>query len=284
MTNKHKKTTTNKATKNAKEEQKDPFSAGVPEPQLKNFTRAQVAALVFISIGYTKLMEFSTALQQGTEDPQKCLSYLGADNKETCTHPGFQSLILVKYFSGMTFAAMVTCLALILWSTELTFLKLMNCLTFSPLFATSVAAIFSKHLASKYVWHLLIVASVLFATCAPQNDHQLAFFHVEYPFSKTSTQAITLMGFAAFTLWEIARVVINSDGNMANSLIQTQVPLPEAASTLVNFWIVDKVGIFLLYAFAVVHLPNSSQRVRNWMPNKINVKWIDKLLTLSLLC
>eukprot|EP00934_Nitzschia_sp_Nitz4_P004556 Nitzschia sp. Nitz4//scaffold25_size161228//15469//16458//NITZ4_002413-RA/size161228-augustus-gene-0.122-mRNA-1//-1//CDS//3329544535//4546//frame0 len=257
MTNKNKKMA---VKKDKKEEVSDPFSGGVPEPQMQNMTRAQLAGFTFACIGVTKLMEFSTALSEGTEDPQKCLDYLGQENMDTCTHPAFQALIQAKFYSGLNLAAVVITTGILLWASELTFLKFINSLTFSPVATTTVASIISPFLESKHVWNFIVIATVMFATSAPQNDHQLAFWHVEHPYSLKSFQAVSFMAMGAYTVWEIASLFLDPQVSIANALIQSDTPLPDAASTLVNFLIVDKISMLVLYAFSVVHLPNHTQR------------------------
>lgn len=257
MTNKHKKSASKKVMKETKEVGEAPV---VLEPGNTNFSRAQLAAFVFLSIGYSKIMEFSTAYKEGFENPISCIGYLGEANADTCTHPSFSSLILVKYYSGMSLAAYLLSGMILLWNSEHLFLKFMTCFTMSPVATSTFATIFNQRFLERgRVWHLLLVATVMFATIAPQNVEQIPFI-TDRQFNPKTLQSMTLIGLFAFSLWEVARVILNSENDLANSLIATSSSLPEAAKSLVNFWIVDKFSMSLVYAFALVHFPSPKQR------------------------
>lgn len=267
MTNKHKSAEDRKVKRAAKAAKIEAAykasepSPSLPEPEMRNFTRAQIAALIFVYMGYSKLSEFSTALSEGTEDPKSCLRYLGEVNEETCRHDGFQGLMLAKYNSGIILFGLVVTMVLALWHSELNFLKFMMCLCVSPLFTTVIGIFASReYLITNRIWHMLILCSVLFTTSAPQNMRQLAFAF-DRPISVKSVQSLTLMALALSCSFEIGRVLINPGNSYANSLIETETPLPDAAGTLINFWIVDKLSMAILYLFAVVHFEPNNQRV-----------------------
>jgi hypothetical protein len=257
MTNKNKKTTTKKI-KEPKEVVEAPEMLG--PTGIVNFTRAQIAAMVFLSIGCTKLMEFNTAYNEGYETPTSCLVYLGEGNADTCTHPSFPSLILAKYYSGLSLVGYLLAGMLMLWNSEELFQKFMSCLALGPVATTTVATIaVQPYLEKGRVWHLLVVASVLYATIAPQAVSQVPFVTERLQVNPKSMQSITLMGLIAFASWEIFSIIFSSD-TAANSLLDTASPLPQAAKALVSFWMVDKFSMVLLYAFALFHFEPSNQR------------------------
>jgi hypothetical protein len=267
MTNKHKKAvnTTKKAIRaKASSNSENAADSVVPsmeqQPALKTFSKAQLAALLFVSIGCSKIMAFATALKEaGTDDPKTCMTYL--DHQETCTHPSFGSLILTKYYSALSLTFLILSLMSRVWKTEPLFLKLMTCLCVTPLSTTALAATYSQdYMQQDQVWNLIIMPMILFATCAPTSTQHLAFLP-DRPWTARSLQSITLMGLAVASLWEIAHVVGNPDANWENSLLLTTTPLPEPARALVNFWMVDKLSMAILFAFGVVHFPEHTQRV-----------------------
>jgi hypothetical protein len=204
-------------------------------------------------------MELNTAYKEGFENPQSCLGYLGQDNVETCTHPSFPSIILAKSYSGMSMAAYLLSGMMLLWDQEVDFLRFMSCLSLSPVATTAIATIFSQQwMEREGLWHLLLVATVLYTTIAPQNVRQFPFI-TDRQFSPKTMQSMVLMGILAVTVWEITQVVLLGPDNMANSLLVTSSRLPEAAQSLVYFWIVDKLSMALLYLFALVHLATPMQ-------------------------
>lgn len=256
MTNKNKKSVTKKPQNEMKETMEAPT---VPQPSQTSFTRAQLASLVFLSIGYTKIMELNTAYKEGYENPKSCIGYLGNENEDTCMHPGFSSLMLAKYYSGMSLAAYLLSGMILLWNSEKLFLRFMLCFTMSPLATTAIAIFISQSvLEENRVWHLLMVATVLFATIAPQNKEQIPFLTGQR-FNPKDIESMTLIGLLVFSLWEITRVVFNSESDLANSLLMMESPLPDAAKSLVLFWIVDKFSMVLLYAFALFHFSKPLQ-------------------------
>jgi hypothetical protein len=261
MTNKHKKAVNAKKTK-AKASDTSPNEPvpSMEQPQLKSFTRAQLAALIFISIACSKILEFATALKEGSEDPKTCMSYL--NDEETCTHASFSSMILVKHYSALSLVAIVLSMMWHLWKSETLFLKLMTCICISPLSTTILAAIYSQgYVEQDRIWHLIIMSSVLFATCVPTTAQQLAFLP-DQPWTARSLQSMCLITLAISSLLDIYRVVDNSNNNnWENSLLETTTPFPEAARGLIHFWLVDKLSIALLFVFAVVHFPEHTQRV-----------------------
>lgn len=259
MTNKHKKaSTTKKAEKAAK--MLDDAPVVLDQPGYMNFTRSQLASLVFLSVGGSKIMEFSTAFNQGHEDPTSCLEYLGQANEDVCFHPSFSSLILAKYYSGLSLAGYLLSGMIILWNSEALFLRFMTLMAVSPVATTTVATIARQvFLERGRVWHLLIVASVLYATIAPQSVFILPFM-ADRTFTPQTVQSKTLMGLAGLASWELFRVIFNGERDVANSLVDTGSPLPVAAKALVNFWMVDKLSMVLLYVFAMLHLPVPMQR------------------------
>jgi hypothetical protein len=261
MTNKHKKAVNAKKTKaKASDTATNEPVPSMEQPQYKNFTRAQLAALIFISIASSKILEFSTALKEGSEDPKTCMSYL--NDEETCTHASFSSMILVKYYSALSLTAIVLSMMRLLWKSETLFLKLMTCLCISPLSTTVLAAIYSQgYVEQGRIWRLIMMSFVLFATCVPTTAQQLAFLP-DQPWTARSLQSMCLITLAISSVLDIYRVVDNSNiNNWENSLLETTTPFPEAARGLIHFWLVDKLSIALLFVFAVVHFPEHTQRV-----------------------
>ena len=273
MTNKiHKRTTNSKKVKatKSKEENASP-SVDTSVPKAKPFTNlSQVAALIYLTIGYSKIMEFSVAISEGTEDPQKCMSYL--NDEETCSNPGFTSLIKVKYYSGISLMAIVTTMVLQLWKSEEPFSKLMSCLCLSPLSTTAIIAstVSMNFVSREKVWQLVMNCAVLAATCFPSSTAQMPFV-TDKPWTARSAQSVCLITLALACVWDVLRVMISEHG-MQNALLATSSPLPEPARALMHYWIVDKISMALLFTFAVVHLPRQSQRVSLNFMSLVQVK------------
>ena len=259
MTNKHKKTAAAKKTEKAAQKKVE-SPVAVEQPSFMNFTRAQLAALVIASIGYSKLMELSTAYKEGHENPTSCLNYLGEVNADVCAHPSFSSLILAKYYSGLAMAAYLLSSMFLLWNTEFYFLKFMTLLSFTSVTGTAITAVISQgYLQENVVWHLVIVSAVLFATIAPQSVDVLPFV-AHRSFTPQTAQTKTLMGLTLLAAWEFFRVACNSERDLGNSLLETESSLPQGAAALVNFWMLDKLSMMFMYAFAILQFPPTLQR------------------------
>ena len=154
-------------------------------------------------------------------------------------------------------------------------MKFMNCLSISPLFTSFLAVTALPFtiesgeediLSSKKTWELCIIITILYGTVAPKSVDHLPFFtsKMENDVKHFSLQAFALWCLVGASLWDVVRVFyvgLSSNDGVQNALLDTPVLLPERAKVLVYFWMVDKVAMALLYAFAIVHLPNFKQRV-----------------------
>jgi hypothetical protein len=263
MTNKNKRATTKKVNEvigSSKDAQNQSPSIEAGEPALKGFSKSQLAALIFLTIGTSKVMEFAAAVAEGTENPKKCMQYL--EHEETCKHESFTTLILVKYYSAIQVSCLVVSLGWHLWNSEAYFQKLMTTLCFSPL-ATTVLACFAsqEHVQTGRLWHLLLNCGVLMAITIPTTREMLPFLHREQPWTLKSLQSLCLMTLATAVLVEVGKVT-SYGADVENALLITDSSFPEPARALANFWLVDKVSMAFLYAFAMVHLPERQQRVR----------------------
>lgn len=241
------------------------------ESSYKPFTTAQLGALIFLMAGVSKLYELTTALEE--EDGLKCMSYL-TNYEEACKHPHFKSLVQAKYYSALSLAGLFSIFVLQLWSSEYYFMKFMNCMCVSPLFSSflaivalsfSVSAGEQEILSKSKTWELSIMMTILFGTVAPKSTDHLVFFtsKMEENVKLLSMQAVALWCLIGASLWDVAQVfyfAFTNDVGLQNALLDTPVPLPEAAKAVVYFWVVDKLAIALLYTFAVVHLPVFKQR------------------------
>ena len=242
------------------------------ESSYKPFATAQLGALVFLVAGVAKLYELTIALGED-ERSLSCMAYLN-DGEETCKHPHFKSLIQVKYYSALSLAGLVLVFILQLWSSEYYLMKFMNCLNVSPLFTTFLAitalpfTISSEKeiLSSSKTWEICIVLTILFGTVAPKSVDHLPFFTSKLEDGSVkmlSMQAAALWCLIGASLWDIAsvfNVAYSENVGLQNGLLDTPIPFPEQAKALVYFWLVDKFAMALIYAFAVVHLPQYKQR------------------------
>jgi hypothetical protein len=243
------------------------------ESSYKPFTTAQLGALVFFIAGVFKIYELTVALNEDPNEASSCMAYL--NDEATCQHPHFKSLIQAKYNSALSLAGLVSVYMLQLWKSEYYFMKFMNCLCISPLFSTFVATIAlslsvspgeQEILAKSKTWELCIVLTILYGTVAPKSTDHLPFFTSKKEQSSVklvSMQAAGLWCLIAASLFDVAQVFyvnFTTNGGLQNALLDTPVPLPDRARALVYFWLVDKVAMALLYAFAVVHLPVFKQR------------------------
>ena len=263
MTNKNKRVTTkkvNEVTGSSKDAQfQSPSIEGV-NPALKGFSKSQLAALMFLSIGTSKIMEFTAAIAEGAENPKTCMQYL--DHEETCKHESFASLILVKYYSAVQVSCLVISLIWHVWNSEAYFQKLMTTLCFSPLTTTVLACFASQdYVKNGRLWYLLLMSGVLMAITVPTTREMVPFLHRNQPWTLKSLQSLCLLTLATAVLLEVGNVT-SYGANFENALIVTESPFPKPARALANFWLVDKVSMAFLYAFAMVHLPTRQQRVR----------------------
>jgi len=259
MTNKHKRsaTQTKKRSKPADEIAASAPSVD-PESAAKPFThKAQLAALICLAIGISKLMQFSSAVKEGSENPETCMSYM--IDETTCKHPSFGSLVLLKYYSGLSLTAIVAFFVFHLWFSEGLLVKFMTCIFITPLNTTALAAALSDGMVKPArVWHLIWMSGILLATSIPSTPEHFPFLN-ERSWSARSMQSMCLISLALLSLTDISRA-FSGDAGMENALFHADTPLPYAARSLVYFWIVDKLSMALLFAFAVVHLPAHKQR------------------------
>ena len=270
MTNKNKRSSVNtqkkenkKAARHAAPKEAAANPSGEREA-LQPFTTAQLGVLLCVSLGIAKIMELATASVEGTENPKTCNSYL--IDEATCRHSDFASLILVKYYTSISLTVLVVSLMVLLWPTERMFMKFTTCLCVTPLTSTAFnAAIFEDGVMTRGgIFHLIMIAFVLMATCKPFNKDHFPFINNnEHNWTARSFQSLCLSTLTIISLSDIARVVINgaADGGMQNALVTSETPFSDPAASIVHFWIIDKLSMALLYAFAVVHLPTHRQRV-----------------------
>ena len=99
------------------------------------------------------------------------------------------------------------------------------------------------------------------AITIPTTREMLPFLHREQPWTLKSLQSLCLMTLATAVLVEVGKVT-SYGADVENALLITDSSFPEPARALANFGLVDKVSMAFLYAFAMVHLPESRQRVR----------------------
>lgn len=229
------------------------------------FSKAQLAAIVFLMTGASKIRSFHLALKES--DGATCMLYLNSD--ETCSHPDFKSLIQVKYFSGISLAALVATFAVQMWVSEYYLMKFMSGLCICPLLLIMLAVTLigfgpdDARLTNSGFLELCSTATVLFGMVRPASFDALPFFlpssspvSVKY----LSPQAAGLSALALGTVWEVARVFLSSSSNgLQNALLETDSPFPLPARNLVYFWAIDKFAMLLLYAFALYHLPMFKQ-------------------------
>jgi hypothetical protein len=263
MTNKNKRATTkkvNEVTRSSKDAQPQSPSIEGGNPALKGFSRSQLAALIFLSIGTSKIMEFAAAIAEGTENPKTCMQYL--DHEETCKHESFASLILVKYYSAIQVSCLFVSLVWHVWNSEVYFQKLMTTLCFSPLTTTAVACFASQdYVQTGRLWYLILMSGVLMAISIPTSREMVPFLHRHQPWTLKSLQSLCLMTLATAVLVDIGKLT-SYGADLENALLVTDSTFPEPARALANFVLVDKVSMAFLYVFAIVHLPESRQRVR----------------------
>eukprot|EP00537_Pseudo-nitzschia_pungens_P002324 CAMPEP_0172368324 /NCGR_PEP_ID=MMETSP1060-20121228/26405_1 /TAXON_ID=37318 /ORGANISM="Pseudo-nitzschia pungens, Strain cf. cingulata" /LENGTH=337 /DNA_ID=CAMNT_0013092873 /DNA_START=71 /DNA_END=1084 /DNA_ORIENTATION=- len=244
------------------------------ESSYKPFTTAQLGALVFLMTGVSKIYELTVALDEDESEAPSCMAYL--NNDETCKHPHFKSLIQAKYYSAISLAGLVSVYVLQLWSSEYYFMKFMNCLSINPLFTTFLAlsalpftidspgedGVISK----TKMWELCAMLTILYGTVAPKSVDHLPFFTgkmEEGSVKHVSLQAASLCCLAGASFWDVCSVIYNGIYNtngLQNALLDVPEAFPDTAKALVYFWMVDKIAMAILYAFAIVHLPIFKQR------------------------
>jgi hypothetical protein len=237
------------------------------------FSKAQLAAIIILMTGASKIREFHLSLKE--EGGETCMTFLKSE--ETCSHPNFTSLIQVKYFSAISLALLVTTFVFQLWLSENYLIKFISCLTISPLIATMVTLAVvalgphDAHLQNPMAWQLYstTTATILFGLVRPSSITALPFLppSIEDRSSVSikflSLQAVGLVALTVGTLWEMTRVYLpgaSGDAGLQNALLVTDSPLPTPAKSLVYSWTIDRFVMTLLYAFAVYHLPIFKQR------------------------
>lgn len=258
MTNKNKRSV---GTKKAKAAATKSIAEDVPTEPVADkppaLTGSQLAALVFLAIGASKVLELSSAYKQGSDNPALCMSYLNDD--ETCKHPNFPSLILAKYHSSIDLMLLVSMMIMVVWKTESYFSKLMTCLCITPLSTTILGITMSQgDILQGRIVHMLLICFGLLATSVPNSKDKLPFI-TETQWQARSLQAICLITLIVANLMDVFRLSSN-DSSRENSLLQTEVLFPPKALILVNFWCIDKLTMALLYFYALVHFPEAIQR------------------------
>jgi hypothetical protein len=259
MTNKKKKTVATKKAQvvTAKSSEENAVEAPPAFEKPATLTGSQLSAIIFLAIGVSKVMELSSAYQQGSENPALCMAYL--DDEETCTHPNFPSLILAKYYSSMDLTLLVIVMVMVVWNTETYLSKLMTCLCISPLSSTVLGITMSQgDVTQGRTLHILLICFVLLATSVPTSKDKIPFVTAN-PWQTRSLQAICLITLSMASLMEVYRVN-TTDASSENALLQTETPFPPKAKILVNFWCIDKLTMALLYFYALVHFPEAIQR------------------------
>jgi hypothetical protein len=262
MTNKNKRATTKNVEVTGSSKNAQPKSPSIEgaNPALKGFSKAQFNSLLCLAIGSAKIMEFAAAIAEGTENPKTCMQYL--EHEETCKHESFASLMLVKYYSAVQVSCLFVSLGWHVWNSDAYFQKLMTTLCFSPLATTLLACFASQdYVHNGRLRYLMLMSGVLMAITIPTTREMIPFLHREQSWTLKSLQSLCLLTLATAVLAEVSKVA-SYGADFENALLVSDSSFPEPARALVNFWLVDKVSTVFLYAFALVHLPESRQRVR----------------------
>lgn len=282
MTSKNKKSAANKKSKADKAEKvaatETEKEVPTEEPQGDMFTSSQLAALIMLGIGFQKIWELSSAVDQGTENPSLCMSYL--NDEDVCSHPSFPSMIVAKFHSSINLWFLTGIMIMVVWKTETYFSKLTTCLCMSPLSTTILGVTMSSgDLARGKYTQILMICFALLCTTAPNSREKIPFLtHKELNF--TSPQALCLMALFAVSMFDVVRLNGGELGR-ENALLETATLLPEKAKILVNFWCMDKLSMALIYLFALFHFTLSIQT--NFLFLVTGLKLYEGLVQISLM-
>jgi hypothetical protein len=270
MANNKKKTVTTRRDKKQQDEASpaDGASANmnIPSDETKAewFTNSQLASVIFLTFGLSKILEIHAAVKQGSTDPKLCMAYLNSE--ETCTNENFPSLILAKYYSSIQVAGLVLSLCYHAWNQEFYFRKLITLLSFTPLATTFITCGLNyKYLDPTKGRTLMMIVFILLGVAIPNSKAMLPFTASDRPLDIKSMPGMCLMMLASIAMMEVGQVWSRSGdvGGLENALLAVDggAAFPEPAKVLVALWLVDKMTMAFLFAYALIDFPEADQKV-----------------------
>ena len=265
-TNKNKKATSSKKEKVAPSNAaKDPLPPPA-KPATGLFTKGQLAILILLVIGLSRVFRVKTAsLQDGK---QVCITHLGED---ACEDSAVQKLLQYKYVTAIQTTSLAVLGMLQCWNTEAALQAFNALFLFSPLLTgAGVLFVCEQFLDSGEVWKQLMMALVLTVLAAPDSKAFLPFAASVRPNSSKTLQSLALITASFHYMYQVFQTVVGPlllkslpIGHVVASIVVSEKDalVSPAATPLVYFIAVDKLTSALIFAFAWYHFAESHQRV-----------------------
>ena len=271
MANNKKKTPSTRRDKKQQEEKPEAAQAGpddvMGEKKPEWFSNSQLASIIYLTFALSKILELNAAVKQGIAEPKLCMAYL--QSEETCKSELFSHLIRTKFYSSIQVGGLVLSLCYNVWNQEFYFRKLITLLCMTPLASTLITCGLNwEYLDPVKGRTLMMIVTILLLVAIPNSKSMIPFTSSDRPVNLQSLPGMCLVMLASFPLLEVGQVWSRSGTvGLENALLLApdDAIFPEPAKVMVSFWLVDKLTMAFLFAFAFRELPESGQKVRMYV-------------------
>jgi hypothetical protein len=264
MTNKKKTTRPPKDTTEVGKQRaalKDAANTLRKPPEIRAFSKSQLAILILVSLGVSRLLQIGGAItKEGTTDTAVCQEYLGL---EACADAAISALIRYKYFTGIQCALLVMLVFLQYLLMEENLARFNTLMIVVPI-ALSVAAHYAsaEWIPIAKIWRHLTMCIVLTAVAAPSDYSSLTsvpFLSGQKQPAKT-LQSLVIMTLGLASLWEAFQLLQPLVDANAPALLTIEAS-SSAITSVLYFLAVDKITNAAVYFFSWFYMEENRQRV-----------------------
>lgn len=223
-----------------------------PTHNRQSFSQAQLAALIFLSIGTSYIIEYAKVVSQGVES-KACHAYL--QGVESCSDVDL-AMIRIKYFGAIIVLMLTAATAFLCWNDEPLFLRLNLFLCASPLTASLVALyasrdvmIYDKAMRIGRTIGIILILILCSILTAPQLAKPSTF-------RLGSFQNISLIMLLLVHLREAVRLINDGPGALIHSVSESD----QAAHVVTVFVAVDNLTMCFIFAVAIYFFNDGRKR------------------------
>jgi len=223
---------------------------GSNDPLRKSFTSGQFICFIFLAVGLSYLVQFSSVIKDGVGS-KACTSYVPKIT-DGCSETDI-TMLTAKFYSSIFTFFLVTVVTLACWTRESLLLRLLVFLMASPLFSSVLAIQVAKeldaHPTELFKLGLMITALLIAGASAVYSDE----ISPRLPFVldlQNSTLFMVMLA-ESHEIWKLVT------GGVSGYL--TEEPTL-AAQVILPFLCVDHSTIVALVFFSIFFLPNNLKR------------------------
>lgn len=236
------------------------------------FGKAQLAVLILLSIGISRLMQIGGALTaDGTSATNVCNDYfIGED---ACQDAAIITLIRYKYLQGIQVAMLVVLAVFQYWKSEPHLQRLNTLLIVTPIALTVWAHFASAEwIPAGQIRRHLIMSIVLIVVSGPTDKSGIPFVSGQkQPYKTLQSLALMTLGLvSSHDAFQLLQPVIWQQGEPVAQAVVSQLltiaggssSTSSATTVLVYFLAIDKITAAAIYLFSWFYMEDQRQRVR----------------------